>query len=67
MRRNLASTEPPSEVTDQFVKFDLQSSQLFVELDSATSMMKFTATVPGNSYFAIGFGESMKDTDMILC
>lgn len=29
-------------------------------------MVTFVATVPNNNYFAIGFGTSMRNTDMIL-
>jgi len=33
--------------------------------DPATQELVFTSVVPDNSWFAIGFGNSMKDTDMI--
>ncbi len=65
-RRKLVSTTAPTLVTDKFVKFDLERTQLFIELENDKNIIKFIANVPLNSYFSIGFGSTMTNTDMIL-
>jgi len=64
--RKLVSTTVPTLVTDKFVKYDLERTQLFIELENDKNIIKFIANVPLNSYFSIGFGPTMKNTDMIL-
>lgn len=64
--RDLLSTVGATLQTDTYVKYNLGSSQLFVELDAPTNTIKFTVNVPTKSYFSIGFGEDMYDTDMLL-
>ena len=44
----------------------LQDSFLEYSWEPETKMVTFVATVPNNNYFAIGFGTSMRNTDMIL-
>ena len=47
-------------------KLNLQNSKLEYSWDPKTKKVRFQATVPNNSYFAIGFGKNMRNTDMIL-
>ena len=44
----------------------LKTSNLSYSWDPSTKMVRFTATVPNNNYFSIGFGSTMYSTDMIL-
>jgi len=64
--RELATSILPSQTTDTFVKFDLDSTQLYVSIDAVLNKIKFNAIIPDNNYFSIGFGSTMTNTDMIL-
>lgn len=37
-----------------------------VGYDLAEEVISFNVKVPENTYFAIGYGPSMKDTDMVI-
>jgi hypothetical protein len=54
-----------NQLQDNSVQFDLFHNTLNIRLIDATSF-EMTVTIPNNNYFAIGFGENMYDTDMIM-
>jgi hypothetical protein len=39
---------------------------LYVGIDAPKQILKFNVTIPDQNYFAIGFGKSMTNTDMIV-
>ena len=57
---------PPSVQTDDYVQFDLAHTTMQIRANQAEQMLMFNITVPNQNYFAIGFGLTMIDTDMIL-
>jgi hypothetical protein len=62
----MSSTVAPLAVTSNYIFYKLWNSFLTISLDSNLKTLTFIATVPNNNYFAIGFGPSMRNTDMIL-
>ena len=53
-------------ITMSVSKLIFESKTLSYSWDPETHLISFTATIPNHSYFSIGFGTRMKDTDMIL-
>lgn len=62
---NLAKIVSPTLRIDDFLHFNLGESELLVKPDYTTQTLKFEVSVPDSSWFAIGFGSTMANTDMI--
>jgi hypothetical protein len=63
---NYAEIMSPTLRIDDFLHFDLGKSELLVKPDYTNQTLKFEVSVPDNSWFAIGFGSTMANTDMIV-
>ena len=56
-----------SEYYSESVSFEFQSTfYLTASIDIESDEVVFETTMPENSFFAIGFGYTMLDTDMII-
>ena len=54
MRQLRIKTQKPSQITDNFLRFDFDETLFFIS--SQGSQVKLQVTLPNNRYFSIGFG-----------
>ena len=59
-------TVPATSASSTEVHYLLSEDSLKVTWDQTTSVVTFEVTVPTNTYFGLGFGPTMTNTDMIL-